>query len=205
MNILRAVAVAATAILLAGVGVGRAGAATVFDVSFAGAAYGPISDISVTDALFTTTDEGSGIYLITGVTGTATYGGDNYSISLVSPATLYYPPSYNYPPTGQFSRYIDADGFSLLLGGSGPNNGGEVELWTPINYCGEGQAANPNYCYTTVAYALATDNGGPFDALSSLSVSAAPEPATWALLMVGVGAVGAALRWRGMRTAQLPA
>lgn len=51
----------------------------------------------------------------------------------------------------------------------------------------------------TIARIEITNSGG-FDQVKQLTASAAPEPAAWALMMVAVGGMGAALRSRRRKT-----
>jgi hypothetical protein len=47
-----------------------------------------------------------------------------------------------------------------------------------------------------IAFATVTPSGNSVSGIDNLTVSSVPEPATWALMLIGVGCVGAGLRMR---------
>ena len=91
--------------------------------------------------------------------------------------------------TGSVLFYIDSQdgGFDLLL------PGGDLTLFGPQLFSGPTSA--PNFLAGTFAL-----DGGSQISISQVS-AAVPEPSTWALMLLGFGAVGASMR--GSRKAAL--
>lgn len=104
--------------------------------------------------------------------------------------------------------YTSANSGAYMGGGAGPNNfifmlddGGRYFNFTFANPLGTGtQSISPFASYEC-------NNCSPFRRVTSGIVStsavasAVPEPATWAMMMFGFGAIGASLRRRHSRVA----
>ncbi len=60
-------------------------------------------------------------------------------------------------------------------------------------------AAAPTRLYFGVTDGIYSDNGGSFN-LEITQLGAVPEPATWAMLILGFGVIGGAMRQRRVRT-----
>ncbi len=72
-------------------------------------------------------------------------------------------------------------------------NTGDSYVITPISTEGFiGFSSSTPITSITIDY----PNGYAFDVISYSTVAAAPEPAAWLMMLMGVGGVGAALRWR---------
>ena len=92
------------------------------------------------------------------------------------------------PTTGMFEGdVLGTNGKPIVLG----------DLWGLINGNG-GSGGNPNKVYFTAG--VLNEAHGLFG-----SISAAPEPATWAFMLIGLGMVGVTLRSRKCEHAHLPA
>lgn len=133
---------------------------------------------------------GSGLIDLAGSIGSGfTVGPDGVPVSPVNT------PGYGYfNPSGS-----DNDNGNFGPGGAGINLGGLMGSFgsSPSNYFLIGFSKTITLTNTETVYGLVNDtfygnNQGAF----SVAVSAAPEPATWAMMVIGFGLVGFALRKR---------
>jgi len=78
-------------------------------------------------------------------------------------------------------------------------NSGSIGVWSPNSYVVTATATSE-----TLVFASWTTSGAPSygNEITNVSLTAVPEPATWAMMLVGVGALGAALRHSRRRTVQ---
>jgi PEP-CTERM motif len=157
-----------------------AAGATTFDWSYSGFNGGPVSASGTLEA----TADGGGVYAVTSISGTrngvaitglATYAGDDNLVYTTPPNVDY--PGLAYANTfGQvFNVYYDT---SL----------------TDDYACGQ-----VGYCEIGPGTAGTTGLGPPADSIgpiASFTLTAVPEPSAWALMLIGLGAVGALARRR---------
>jgi len=148
--------------------------AATFDWSYAGPGVSG-------SGTFTANFVGADTYGLTAITGTANgqtiLGLDSYD----GPDNVVFSPS---PP----DVAVDTLGFSFSVGAAGSYNLFEDDgLYTP----GPPYGCGTEYCLLGPGTAGA---GDPLVALTSFTLTPVPEPATWAIMLVGFGGLGAAMR-----------
>ena len=128
--------------------------------------------------LLTANMTGNGIFNVTALTGTLTINESNsYALSLNAPGTVVVNSINNnrlqFPaPTGTFEpTFFDEDGFGFSA------NGVNYDLYG----IGEGFSG----------YELSADNHIPFGSAAVSVTAAVPEPATWAMMLLGFSGIGA--------------
>ena len=192
--------IAASAIILAAVGVGAANA-TVYNFDFTSA-----DSIYQATGTFTTsgppvvTDPVTG-YRITGITGSIS-GPDGGTITgLVEPLNDVYAayPNHSTSPMGAFwidNTYFPDTAPNINLWGVAFTTGGGNEWnlwannWDPTQGLPSGTASYSLYEYVPNSSYVVQEVSGS----NSMTISAIPEPATWAILLLGFLGVGFMMR-----------
>jgi hypothetical protein len=154
------------------------------------------SSTEITGPVSGSTPLTAGLQSLVDLTGATDYS--NYFLAIDSP-----PPGFPFPPSvegdlyenlsagasGSYQQSIDG-GSSLAVPGS-VDAAGLAAFFTS-------QGALPWYEQVSGSdYALLASYSGTATLVSFTDVSAAPEPASWALMLLGVGGLGAMLRRRG--------
>jgi uncharacterized protein YqkB len=184
---LKTVAIMAALVGLAGVSTTPA-KASVFDITFTGNALYSLS--AVVDA----TLQGSGNYLVTSlVSGTVKSGLNTYTLTSLAgtsndftfddliDAFVIPPPAYGLDNSGLVFNASNSDQYNIYTD-------------TPTTLSFNELASNDGLDGSTYA----NENGGVG------TITAVPEPATWAMMLIGFGMVGLQLR-RRRRTAEVSA
>lgn len=168
--------------------------------AFAGAVAAPVSAAETLTAVFTQPDGGQTVGLYSGVvtvrvegTGFSLGSRINDAFYLTDTQTRdgsYYQLTFGTSPLVAFNPAQNAVNF--LVGGIpayNPNHIYTFQLNTGVNV--------PTVLHFGVGDGIFSDNGGSFRITVSQAV---PEPATWALLILGFGAVGGAMRRKRVAT-----
>jgi hypothetical protein len=91
------------------------------------------------------------------------------------------------------------DLFKLQTTGNGPSLYAGIYMYDPTNTAFS-SAALPDSLerdwFETAYVDISTPTGGYFGPIDTLTSTSVPEPATWLMMILGFGAVGAALRHR---------
>nr|WP_314444622.1 PEPxxWA-CTERM sorting domain-containing protein [uncultured Sphingomonas sp.] len=129
---------------------------------------------------------------ISGAAGTSTFGDFNYSHSVCTQGAA------GGPIVGAFTIDFGVDQFTgTLLGASQPS--GTVNLSSLlINYSitgGTGRFLGATGAFT----GLGTANTSTRPSIVTLTFSAVPEPGSWAMMLIGFGGVGLAMRRNRLR------
>jgi hypothetical protein len=196
-------AVAALA-LSAGLGVGAAQATTTWVLDYTANNAGDTPYSAVIDLGVSDTGNGAGGFDITSISGSV--DGDLIT-SLVGNAN---PTGPSYSADGLFiyDNFFSSGGLAPTLSNPGllftGASGHEYNLFSDdmTNY--EMYQATPGYTehsYGTISLRETSDRDGPLGRLGG----AVPEPATWTMMILGFGGVGALLRQRRARPATLAA
>jgi len=99
-------------------------------------------------------------------------------------------------PISAFSVEISTDGMNFTPWGSEPINGMTTD---PLSIAGSGTAQYVLYDFGPTGTPYGLGNGG--SGISQLEANGVPEPASWAIMLVGFGAVGATMRSRRRQVA----
>lgn len=124
------------------------------------------------------------------------------AVFTVGSASFTFSPSY-YGDLYTSSDFISAYGFDVF-GNSlqtyiFPDSKGEISLQTPFSSTGIGDKGGAS---TQFSYFIAGNDTLDFNA-SSIMIAAIPEPATWAMMLVGFAAIGLAMRRRDKKIGTL--
>jgi len=126
----------------------------------------------------------------------------SYSFGLDDPSLPVFPVSYS----GGAGFVIYETGDGAFVPGSGVSNctwlncqvqvsGSGVTHFNPAGYVGSGWLTIDSQSFVTPQYTSADGGGFFFDAQGTVTyVLGVPEPGSWALMLVGFGVVGGALR-----------
>ena len=107
--------------------------------------------------------------------------GDTYTLTTdVGLWNQSYEPSYT---SGTVT--LDVGGHSITATGTPPTSGG-WSIYTATYTAVAGDAGGP--------IEIVLDNAGPQGDFANVQLSAVPEPATWAMMLFGVGMIGAGMR-----------
>ena len=139
-----------------------------------------------------------------GTYGTVNADGGAYVLDLVGygstgeiSQTLTTTPGAEYKVTFEYSRNggVNNPTAAVLVGGSTVGSVTGTSSWTTFSDTFKATGASTTFAINET---YGANNGGVF--LDNVSVSAVPEPASWALMLLGVGGVGGALRLRRRAT-----
>ncbi len=86
-------------------------------------------------------------------------------------------------------QFIGLNGYNETLSGGGLSGGYVGQSW------GWGQRVNFDFGNARVTQVILTSSGNSFE-IDNFAAAAVPEPATWAMMIMGFGAVGAMVRRR---------
>ena len=156
-----------------------------FALLFAGQASAAIFDFSYTDNTNTTfgsgqlfTNDTTSPYLITNVTGTETYLGVTQTITGVAPVN-------SYGANDNLLSYLPNPNYFSLSG---------LSFNTSSDVYNIGFITNPPYAFDGyVIIQRSTDLAGTFPfgvGPITVTISAVPEPSTWAMMILGFAGVG---------------
>lgn len=161
--------------------------ATTFDWSYAGFNGVPVTAMGQ----LTATPVGGGAFAVTSfsgmrngstITGLSTYAGDDNEVFSAGPFVDYFGLAYTDSSGAAYNVYYDASLTDAYACGH-------------IGYCEIGPGT------------VGTSGLSPPDSIGQISgftLAAVPEPASWALMVIGVGLSGACLRRRQMHWGQGP-
>ena len=125
---------------------------------------------------------------------------DDFSLSLNGTSIL--TGTFNLGGGGYNVVYTNPDGatvdFDLANGTDVTWNGGQVTISTPISLLNGSNQMDFTYTSLSDGYAGFQGTGDEAWGLEQITVSGAavPEPSTWAMMLIGVGGLGGALRTR---------
>ena len=139
---------------------------------------------------------GGGVYLVDGAEGGL------YGQSIVAPIVRRFEPPFDYAGDDQKiyflpheSNDIDLDYFGLAMARS--NYSDSYKIYYDTSTTDPYSCGQVGYCLIGPGVAGTSGLGAPPDAIvpiGAFTLTAAPEPATWSLLLTGIGAIGATMR-----------
>src|SRR3982074_2673797 len=161
-------------VIIATASVGSARASVLFNFTESG------TGISASGVL-TTTDNGGGNYTITGITGAL----NGNAITLLAPGGYQSNDNKLFVPAAP--GFLDFAGFSYV------SNAVDYNVYF---------SASGSFCGSPGCYGSSTNPDGP-DTTITFSVTAVPEPSTWAMMILGFAGIGFMAYRRRNNTAML--